>query len=616
MFASSFISLSKYLKIINYPSSLYYSTHRLCRDPVSPSSLSRLPPLIFRFTCSARFSSSSHPDTFMELVKKVCRRGTEAADSIAIRAEHKSYSYKQLISSAWEISDLLCNSGLETVDGVRGRRHLGGARIGIVAKPSAEFVAGILATWFSGGVAVPLALSYPETELLHVMNDAEISMVLSTEDHQQLMQSVAAKCAAQFSLILSVHRISSQESVHDHPQVEEIALDKGDDPALIIYTSGTTGKPKGAVHTHKSITAQALLYDAYSKDQFKLWQKLGNTHPLINFSIVYRYIISIKLQLSCLLFRIANDMGSTVEFMPKFSVRGIWQRWRESYPPNGSKADDAITVFTGVPTIYSRLIQGYEAMDPDQQAASASAARQLRLTMSGSSALPLPVMQEWEAITGHRLLERYGMTEFVMAISNPLRGVRKAGTVGKPFPGVQVKIAEDPNENDTTGVGELCIKSPSMFKEYWKLPQVTEDSFTEDGFFRTGDAGKIDEDGYYVILGRTSADIMKVGGYKLSALEIESALLEHPVVAECCVLGLPDKTYGEAVCAIIVLEEAAKRKQESSKPAISLEELCEWAKDKLAPYKLPTRLFLWESLPRNAMGKVNKKELKKVLAAE
>ncbi|KAG5229180.1 malonate--CoA ligase [Salix suchowensis] len=573
MFASSFIALSKYLKIINYPSSLYYSTHRLCRDPLPPSSLSLLPPLIFRFTCSAR-----HPGTFMELVKKVCWRGTEAADSIAIRAEHESYSYKQLISSAWEISNLLCNSGLETVDGVRGRRHLGGARIGIVAKPSAEFVAGILATWFSGGVAVPLALSYPETELLHVMNDAEISMVLSTEDHQQLMQSVAAKCAAQFSLIPSVHRISSHESVHDHPQIEEIALDKGDDPALIIYTSGTTGKPKGAVHTHKSITAQvqtlAEAWEYTSTDQFLNCLPLHHIHQI------------------------------AVEFMPKFSVRGVWQRWRESYPPNGSKADDAITVFTGVPTIYSRLIQGYEAMDPDQQAASASAARQLRLTMSGSSALPLPVMQEWEAITGHRLLERYGMTEFVMAISNPLRGVRKAGTVGKPFPGVQVKIAEDPNENDTTGVGELCIRSPSMFKEYWKLPQVTEDSFTDDGFFRTGDAGKIDEDGYYVILGRTSADIMKVGGYKLS----------HPVVAECCVLGLPDKTYGEAVCAIIVPVEAAKRKQESS--AISLEELCEWAKDKLAPYKLPTRLFLWESLPRNAMGKVNKKELKKVLADE
>ncbi|KAG6736935.1 hypothetical protein POTOM_060118 [Populus tomentosa] len=257
MYAVSFIALSKYLKIINYPSSLYYSTHRLCRHPLSPSSLSPLPHRTFWFSSSSRFFSSSHPGTFMEVVKKVYRQGTAAADSIAIRAEHKSYSYKQLISSAWEISDLLCNSGLKTVDGVGGCKHLGGARIGIVAKPSAEFVAGILATWFSGGIAVPLALSYPETELLHVMNDAEISMVLSTEDHQELMQNVAAKCSAQFSLIPSVHRISSHESLHDHSQVEEIALEKGDNPALIIYTSGTTGKPKGAVHTHKSITAQA-----------------------------------------------------------------------------------------------------------------------------------------------------------------------------------------------------------------------------------------------------------------------------------------------------------------------------------------------------------------------
>uniref|UniRef100_A0A5B6ZW29 4-coumarate--CoA ligase n=2 Tax=Davidia involucrata TaxID=16924 RepID=A0A5B6ZW29_DAVIN len=304
--------------------------------------------------------------------------------------------------------------------------------------------------------------------------------------------------------------------------------------------------------------------------------------------------------------------------MPKFSVRGIWQRWRESYPKDGTKVDNAVTVFTGVPTMYTRLIQGYETMDPELQAASASAASQLRLMMCGSSALPFPVMQQWETITGHRLLERYGMTEFVMAISNPLRGVRKGGTVGKPFPGVKAKIlGEDERGDDAMGVDELCIKSPSLFKEYWKLPEVTKESFTDDGFFKTGDAVKVDEDGYYIILGRTSADIMKVGGYKLSALEIEAALLEHPVVSECCVLGLPDKDYGEAVCAIIVPEAETERKREEElKPALSLEELCAWAKEKLAPYKLPTRLILWDSLPRNAMGKVNKKELKKILAAE
>ncbi|RHN58668.1 putative long-chain-fatty-acid--CoA ligase [Medicago truncatula] len=311
-------------------------------------------------------------------------------------------------------------------------------------------------------------------------------------------------------------------------------------------------------------------------------------------------------------------LSMQVEFLPKFSVGGIWKRWRESYPTEGSKADDATTVFTGVPTMYARLIQGYRAMDPELQAVSASAARNLRLMMCGSSALPQPVMQEWEAITGHRLLERYGMTEFVMALSNPLKGERKAGTVGKPLPGVQVKIlADEEHGNEINEAGELCVKSPSLFKEYWKLPEVTKESFTEEGFFKTGDAVTTDKDGYYIILGRTSADIIKAGGYKLSALEIESVIIEHPAVSECCVLGLPHKEYGEIVGAIIVPEADVKRKRdEESKPALSIEELSTWAKDKLAPYKIPTRLILWDSLPRNAMGKVSKKELKKILASE
>nr|XP_016448615.1 PREDICTED: malonate--CoA ligase-like [Nicotiana tabacum] len=266
--------------------------------------------------------------------------------------------------------------------------------------------------------------------------------------------------------------------------------------------------------------------------------------------------------------------------------------------------------------MYTRLIQGYEAMDPELKAASASAARHLRLMMCGSSALPLPVMQQWETITGHRLLERYGMTEFVMAISNPIKGKRKGGTVGKPFSGVQAKILlDDESGSDKTGVGELCIKSPSLFNEYWRLPEVTKQSFTDDGFFKTGDAVTVDEDGYYIILGRTNADIMKVGGYKLSALEIEAVLLEHPAISECCVLGLPDKDYGEVVCAIVIPDPELKRKRdEELKPALSLQELSDWAKERLAPYKIPSRLFVWDSLPRNAMGKVNKKELKRKLA--
>ncbi|PQQ11032.1 malonate--CoA ligase [Prunus yedoensis var. nudiflora] len=293
--------------------------------------------------------------------------------------------------------------------------------------------------------------------------------------------------------------------------------------------------------------------------------------------------------------------GSTVEFMPKFSVRGIWQRWRESYPINGTKAADDITVFTGVPTMYTRLIQAHEAMDPELKAASAYAARQLRLMMCGSSALPQPVMHKWESITGHRLLERYGMTEFVMAISNPLRGERKAGTVGKPFPGVEVRLLQKMTVEVIVQAWESFVSEALQYSRnignFLRMEHgVTKESFTSDGFFKTGDAGTVDEDGYYIILGRTSADIMKVGGYKLSALEIESVLLQHPAVEECCVLGLPDENYGEIVCAIIVPEVEAKRKQkEELRPAISLEDLSAWAKDKLAPYKIPTRLLLCDS---------------------
>ncbi|XP_023000346.1 malonate--CoA ligase [Cucurbita maxima] len=556
----------------------------------------------------SRLFSVSSSSTFMEVVKSAAKHGSTCRENVAIRANMKSHSYMQLISSALKISDLLTSCDLRT-----GHGHLGGAKIGIIAKPSAEFLAGLLGTWFSGGVAVPLALNYPEPELLHVLNDSEVSMILSTEDHAEIMQSVAAKTAAKFSLIPPVPHIYSETNSRDQSTDIEMDAERvfqgtvenlSDDPALVIYTSGTTGKPKGVVHTHKSITSQvqtlSKAWEYTSADQLLHCLPLHHVHGLFNGFLAPIYA------------------GSTVEFMPKFSVSGIWKRWRESYPSNGSKNDDAITIFTGVPTMYARLLQGYEAMEPDLQVDSASAARQLRLMMCGSSALPTPIMKQWKAVTGHQLLERYGMTEFVMAISNPLNGERKIGTVGKPLPGVEAKIvSDDGSNNDTNLEGELCIRSPSMFKEYWKLPKVTKESFIDGGFFKTGDAARLDEDGYYTILGRMNADIMKVGGYKLSALEIESVILQHPSVIECCVLGLPDKDYGERVCAIIVLHPNSKATPpDQSKPNMSLDDLRTWAKDKLAPYKIPTVLLLKDSLPRNAMGKVNKKELKKKLAEE
>ncbi|KAK3162010.1 hypothetical protein QOZ80_1BG0084140 [Eleusine coracana subsp. coracana] len=553
----------------------------------------------------------------MEVVQEVLKLGSTHGVRAAIRADQKSYNLFQLIASALDVHNILCSKNIgqngikdSSSEGINGTSFLCGARIGIVAKPSPEFVAGVFGTWLSGGVAVPLALSYPEAELLHVMNDSDISMILSTKEHHDIMDGISTKCSAHCTLLPSVASIptemNSQESSTNDvtssvssliTEINRTNKIKGDDPALILYTSGTTGKPKGVVHTHKGILSQVqILSEAWGYEH----SLTSNLHVHGLFNALFAPLYS----------------GSMVEFMPKFSVRGIWQRWRESYPKDASTSDEAITVFTGVPTMYTRLLQGYDSMDSDQQCASSYAAKQLRLMMCGSSALPSPLMKRWEEVTGHRLLERYGMTEFVMALSNPLHGVRKAGTVGKPLPRVEAKIIMEDGIETATGVGELCIRSPSLFKEYWRKPEVTAESFVDGGYFKTGDTVTVDEDGYFIILGRTNADIMKVGGYKLSALEIEAVLLEHDVVLECAVLGLPDEAYGEVICAIIVpTEDAKERAEQESKPALTLEALTSWSKDRLAPYKIPTRLYLWDSLPRNAMGKVNKKELKKLLGA-
>ncbi|KAG0539503.1 hypothetical protein BDA96_03G328400 [Sorghum bicolor] len=571
---------------------------------------------------SPAYSTRQGTHTFMEVVQEVLKHGSVDGVRAVIRADKKSYSLVQLIAASFDVHNILCSKNMthngiqdSSSEGINGTGFLHGARVGIVAKPSPEFVAGVFGTWLSGGVAVPLALSYPEPELLHVMNDSDISMVLSTKEHHEVMENLSIKRSAYCSLLPPITSISSEINPQE-PSSNEATSSvstlithinsskkiKGDDPALILYTSGTTGKPKGVVHTHKGILSQVqILSEAWgyrSEDQFLHCLPLVHVHGLFNALFAPLY------------------SGSVVEFIPKFSVSGIWQRWRESYPNDGSKNKEAITVFTGVPTMYTRLLQGYDSMDPDQQSASSYAAKHLRLMMCGSSALPSPLMKRWEEVTGHRLLERYGMTEFVMALSNPLHGIRKEGTVGKPLPRVEAKIIMEDGTETTTGVGELCIRSPSLFKEYWKRPEVTAESFIDGGFFKTGDTVTVDEEGYFIILGRTNADIMKFGGYKLSALEIEAVLLEHDAVLECAVLGLPDEAYGEVICAIIVPKEDAKKTAEQdSKPVLTLEALTSWSKDKLAPYKIPTKLYLWDSLPRNAMGKVNKKELKKLLGA-
>jgi len=262
-------------------------------------------------------------------------------------------------------------------------------------------------------------------------------------------------------------------------------------------------------------------------------------------------------------------------------------------------------VFMAVPTIYVKLIDHLDAMDEDAASAVCEGFANMRLNVSGSAACPVEVFDEWRGLTGQVLLERYGMTEIGMALSNPYEGERRAGYVGQPLPGVAVQLVDESGAvvAEEGASGEIRVQSDTVFLEYWGNPEATAASFSGD-WFCTGDIGVV-EAGYYRIMGRSSVDIIKSGGYKLSALEIENSLLAHPAIAEVAVLGIEDRTWGEAVAAVVVLKSGQD---------LTLEALKTWCDGKLSAYKIPKTLLVLDEMPRNAMGKVVKLQLKPLFA--
>jgi malonyl-CoA/methylmalonyl-CoA synthetase len=283
--------------------------------------------------------------------------------------------------------------------------------------------------------------------------------------------------------------------------------------------------------------------------------------------------------------------GATCELQDGFDPSAVWAR---------IAAVDGVTVFMAVPTIYARLRSTWDAAPPAARDAMSNGCRRLRLMVSGSAALPVALLEAWRAISGHVLLERYGMTEIGMALGNPLHGERIAGSVGRPFPGVAVRLVDDADRDvpDYTA-GALQVRGPTLFREYWRQPAATRNAFTPDGWFRTGDVAERVA-GSYRLLGRDSIDIIKTGGYKVSALEIEEVLRRHPRIAECAVVGVADEEWGQRVAAAVALHAGA---------ALDLAELRAWAKQHLAPYKVPTLLRVVDEIPRNSMGKVVKPDL-------
>jgi malonyl-CoA/methylmalonyl-CoA synthetase len=272
--------------------------------------------------------------------------------------------------------------------------------------------------------------------------------------------------------------------------------------------------------------------------------------------------------------------------LPGFDAEKVWQ----------AIVRGGLTLFMAVPTVYVKLINYWEAAPEDEKRAMSEGCGRLRLMVSGSAAAPVSLIEKWKEISGHVLLERYGMTEIGMGLSNPLHGTRNPGYVGKPLPGMEVRLVDESGTPVPDGEqGEIQVKGAPVFAEYWRKPEATSSSFSGP-WFRTGDMAVV-ENGNYRILGRKSVDIIKTGGYKVSALEIEEVLRTHPDIRDCAVVGVDDPEWGERVSAAIVVDGDRE---------LTLNLLRSWAKERLASYKVPTQLRLFEDLPRNAMGKVTK----------
>ncbi|KAJ9649336.1 hypothetical protein H2201_004341 [Coniosporium apollinis] len=494
------------------------------------------------------------------------------------RTKNESFTYTQLLADVSALKKQILD--YLNIDSTAG---LDEQRVAFLAPAGYDYVVIQWAIWAAGGVCVPLCTTHPTKELLYTMSDSDPSLIILHPSFQKLetpLREGVAKVP-----FMTVSPFTESRTTPRIPPFNTTALPLSK-RALIIYTSGTTSRPKGCITTHENITFQARsLVDAWKyspSDHLIHVLPLHHIHGIIN-------------GLTATLLA-----GGTVEMHPKFDPKAVWDRWSDK----GSS-----TLFMAVPTVYSRLVDYFDVKirSTDAEAAARAGSNALRLVVSGSAALPTPIKQKFAEITGQTLLERYGMTEIGMALSCGLETDKRIdGSVGWPLPGVKVRLTEKGSGRVVQGVDEegmIEVRGNNVFKEYWRLPEVTAKEFTEDGWFKTGDVAKRDQTGAYFIQGRESVDLIKSGGYKISALEVERKMLVFEDISEVVVVGVADQEWGQRVAAIV--------KQRHGTAPLELKQLRTQLKEEMAPYKIPTVLRIVDSIERNAMGKVNKKDIVK-----
>jgi malonyl-CoA/methylmalonyl-CoA synthetase len=480
-------------------------------------------------------------------------------ERLAIVASEGSVSYRQLLEASGRVASWLLN----------GAADLEEKPVAFLAPPGFQYVALQWGIWRAGGIAVPLSLFHPRPELEYVLEDTTPAAVVAHPDLADRVEPIATERRLRFGL--SAGALGHPPGFL--PAVEPTRR------AMILYTSGTTGKPKGVVTTHENIAAQIIsLVEAWGwtpDDRILEVLPLHHIHGIVNV-------------IACALW-----VGAVCEIFPAFNAQKVWDRI----------AQGGLTLFMAVPTIYVKLIESWEKTAPIEQKRMSEGCLRMRLMVSGSAALPVTTLERWKEISGHILMERYGMTEIGMGLSNPLHGKRFPGCVGTPLPGVEARLVDESgNPVAPRTPGEIVVRGNMVFLEYWGRPKDTQKAF-RDGWFLTGDVA-VEENGIYRILGRSSVDIIKTGGYKVSALEIEEVLLSHPDIKEVAVVGVPDPVWGERVVAALVLQEGA---------GLTTDAMRAWGKERLASYKVPKDAIVLHELPRNAMGKVSKPDLKKII---
>lgn len=469
-------------------------------------------------------------------------------------------SYADALDESGRIARCLSDLGLRAGDRVSVQVH---------KSPEALWV--YLACLRGGFVFHPLNTGYQRDELAFFIDNAKPAAIVCDPESEALFRELSAKKECAVLTMDAAGRGSLADACAEMPASFRVRERKATDLAVLLYSSGTTGVPKGAKLSHGNLAANiSTLVDVWG----------FNEHDCLLHALPIYHAHGLFVALGCVLMS-----GSSMHFLPRFRTEEV------------ISALPACTVMMGVPTFYTRLL-----LTPDFDA---ECCKNMRLFISGSAPLTPETFSQFQQRTGQQILERYGMTETCMNTSNPLHGERRPGSVGPALPGVSLRVVDDnSNELPADTTGHLEVKGPNVFSGYWRIKQAAGKDFTADGYFRTGDSARIDTDGYVYIDGRTR-DMIISGGLNVYPREVERVLDSLPGVEESAVIGVPHPDLGEAVVAVIVATAAAPPDTDAL-----LAEL----RARLAGYKLPRRLFVVESLPRNSMGKVLKNQLRETCA--